>query len=421
MLSKFKAQTKMTFASLSVYNYRLYFIGQGLSQTGTWLQTIAQTWLVLQLTHSATLIGLLTAAQFLPVLLLGPFGGVITDRFPKRRTLYMTQSAAMLLAFILAALVLSHSVHVWMVFVLAGCLGLINVVDNPTRQTFIMEMVGRDSLKNAVTLNSIEINLARVIGPTIAAVLIANVGIGECFLVNGFSYLAVLAGLVLIRSRDLHVSQRTGQLKGQLREGLRYVRRTPVLLNILLMMAVIGTLSYEFPVVLPVFASRTFHGGASTYALLTAAMSIGAVVGGIITASRRNTSIWALPIAALLFGVCILLVAVAPSMLLASLLLVFVGIGSISFTAVGNSTLQLESDPAMRGRVMSLWTVAFLGSTPIGGPIIGWISEHAGPRWGLAVGGVAAIATAIFGAFAIRRNRRQQLLRLGTTLTETRS
>jgi predicted MFS family arabinose efflux permease len=308
-----------------------------------------------------------------------------------------------------------------MVFVLAGCLGLINVVDNPTRQTFIMEMVGRDSLKNAVTLNSIEINLARVIGPTIAAVLIANVGIGECFLVNGFSYLAVLAGLVLIRSRDLHVSQRTGQLKGQLREGLRYVRRTPVLLNILLMMAVIGTLSYEFPVVLPVFASRTFHGGASTYALLTAAMSIGAVVGGIITASRRNTSIWALPIAALLFGVCILLVAVAPSMLLASLLLVFVGIGSISFTAVGNSTLQLESDPAMRGRVMSLWTVAFLGSTPIGGPIIGWISEHAGPRWGLAVGGVAAIATAIFGAFAIRRNRRQQLLRLGTTLTETRS
>jgi predicted MFS family arabinose efflux permease len=284
-----------------------------------------------------------------------------------------------------------------------------------------MEMVGRDSLKNAVTLNSIEINLARVIGPTIAAVLIANVGIGDCFLVNGFSYLAVLAGLVLIRSRDLHVSQRTGQLKGQLREGLRYVRRTPVLLNILLMMAVIGTLSYEFPVVLPVFASRTFHGGASTYALLTAAMSIGAVVGGIITASRRNTSIWALPIAALLFGVCILLVAVAPSMLLASLLLVFVGIGSISFTAVGNSTLQLESDPAMRGRVMSLWTVAFLGSTPIGGPIIGWISEHAGPRWGLAVGGVAAIATAIFGAFAIRRNRRQQLLRLGTTLTETRS
>jgi len=410
MRPKLRHYSNQTFSSLRVFNYRLYFIGQGISLTGTWLQTIAQTWLMLELTNSATMIGLLTATQFLPVLLLGPIGGVIADRFPKRRIIYITQSSALLLALILALLVSTHNVHVWMVFVLAACLGLVNVVDSPTRQTFIMEMVGRDNLKNAVTLNSIEVNLARVIGPAVAAVLIAKVGLAQCFFFNALSYIAVLVCLAAMKAHELEATKTIVKIRGQLGEGFRYVKNTPILRNVLIMMAIIGTLSYEFPVVLPVLAKHTFHGGATSYALLTGAMGVGSVIGGLITASRQKASPWLLSLAALGFGISMLLVAISPTVGVAALFMVAVGIASIGFLSIGNSTLQLDSDPAMRGRVMSLWSVAFLGSTPIGGPIIGLVSEHASPRWGLVVGGVAALVAAVYGISTVRTRRRLALV-----------
>lgn len=402
MLPKIREYGSNTFSSLSVRNYRLYFVGQAVSLIGTWIQMIAQTWLVLKLTNSATIIGLLSAVQFLPVLLLGPLGGLIADRFSKRRLLYLTQGSFMVLALIMAVLVSTHHINVWMVFVLAGVMGLVNVIDNPTRQTFIMEMVGRDQLKNAVSLNSIEFNLARIIGPALAAVLIAKIGMAECFYINAVSFVGVLACLAVMRADELHVSERVRQMKGQLREGFRYVKNTPVLRDILVMMVIVGTLSYEFQVVLPVLANHTFHGNASAYALVTAAISVGSVIGGIFTANRKRITPLILPLACTLFGVTMLLTSIAPTLLIASIMLIFVGISTITFTSIGNTTLQLESAPEMRGRVMALWTMAFLGSTPIGGPIIGWISEQTSPRWGLATGGFAALAAALFGFIVIR-------------------
>jgi MFS family permease len=403
MREKIKHYTSTTFSSLSIRNYKLYFVGQGISMCGTWIQTIAQTWLIFKLTGSGTYIGLLTAVQFTPILLLGPFGGLLTDRFPKRRILYVTQTVAMTLSLLLAILVLTNTVQVWMVFVLAVCLGLVQVVDNPTRQTFILEMVGRDQLTNAVTLNSIQVNMARIVGPAIAGGLIAGIGIGYCFLVNAVSYVAVLACLVLMRAAELQAAPAIKRAKGQLREGFRYVRRTPGVRTILIMMAVIGTLTYEFPVVLPILASKSFHADAGGYSFLMAAMGIGAVVGGIITANRKNATPRAIALAAFGFGVAMLLTAASPHLLIAGLCMVLVGIGSISFSSVANSTLQLQTAPEMRGRVMSLWTMAFLGSTPIGGPLIGYISEHSSPRVGLVVGGSAAIAAGIYALLLIKR------------------
>jgi MFS family permease len=397
MQERFKGYTRSTFSSLKIRNYKLYFIGQGVSRAGTWVQTIAQTWLIFQLTGSGTYIGLLTAVQFIPILLLGPLGGLMADRFSKSRILYLTQIASMVLAFVMAALVLTGVVQVWMVFTIAILLGLVKVVDTPTRQTFIMEMVGREQLVNAVTLNSIEVNMARIIGPAIGGGVIAWVGIGYCFLIDGLSYLAVIICMLMMDIKKLHVAAPLAKAPKQLREGFHYVWQTPVLRNVLIMMVVVGTLAYEFPVVLPILADETFHKGAGGYAFLMGAMGLGAVIGGVITANRKNPTPHVITLAAFGFGVSMLLTAASPHIIIAGLLMVCVGIGSISFTSVANSTLQLESAPTMRGRVMALWTMAFLGSTPIGGPIIGYISEHYSARVGLAVGGVSAICAGLFG------------------------
>jgi len=402
-VEKLRDWGRRTFASLKTRNYRLYFIGQAISLCGTWMQSIGQAWLVLNLTKSGTALGVVVALQTLPILLFGPLGGVSADRFPKRRILYFTQSASAVLALTLGTLVATGSIRLWMVYVLALGLGLVNTVDNPTRQTFIVEMVGRQSLTNAVSLNSSAINLARVLGPSIGGVLIAHFGIAPCFLFNGVSFLAVIAVLTRMRADELLPAAVSGRSRGQLTAGFRYVRSEPLLRSTLLMMAIIGTLTYEFQVVLPLFASFTFHGNAGSYAALTAAMGAGAVIGGLITASRERTSPEMLVRAAFLFGVVVLVTALMPSLHTAMLALVFVGIFSILFTSLGNVTLQLNSLPEMRGRVMALWTVAFLGSTPIGGPIIGWIGEHIGPRGGLAVGGIAAIAAAAIGAWQFSR------------------
>jgi len=390
---------RRTVSSLSVRNFRLYFIGQTVSLSGTWMQSVAQAWLVLKLTGSGTALGLVIALQFLPVLVLGPAGGLLADRFDKRRLLYATQAGAGLVALLLGVLVATDVVRLWMVYVLAAALGVTSAVDSPARQTFVLEMVGADQLVNAVTLNSVMVNLARVLGPAAAGAVIATAGLAPCFLLNAASFVAVLVALSRMRTDELDRTAPQARRKGQLRDGLRYVRSTPALAVPLMMMAVIGTLAYEFAVVLPLMARFTFHGDAGTYSLMTAAMGGGAVVGGLWTASRPRRSPLALARIALIFGAVILAAAAAPSLSFELAALVLVGASSTSFLSLGNSTLQLSTAPEMRGRVMSLWSVAFLGSTPVGGPIIGWIGEHLGPRYGLALGAIAAL---LAGALAYR-------------------
>ncbi|HUC96028.1 MAG TPA: MFS transporter [Candidatus Saccharimonadia bacterium] len=394
---------RKTFSSLEVRNFRLFVIGQGISLTGTWMQTIAISWLVLLLTRSGTQLGLVIAAQFLPILIFGAWGGVIADRFNKRNILYVTQTLFGLLALILGLLVVSHQIHLWMVYCLAVSLGLVNVVDSPARQSFVIEMVGHKNLKNAITLNSTMVNAARVIGPSIAGILIATLGIGTCFIVNAISYLAVLYALFLMRSKELHPAPISDREPGQIRAGLRYVWSIPKLKVTLLMMLIIGTFAYEFPVVFPLFATITLHGNAGTYSAMMVATGIGAVLGGLYTASHSVSKETQLIWIAILFGFSILITSIMPTLISALVILVFVGALSILFIALGNTTLQLTSEPTMRGRVMSLWTIAFLGTTPIGGPIIGFISDHSNPRIGLAVGGLSAITAGILGFYIYSR------------------
>jgi len=381
------------FSSLRVPNYRLYFTGQAISLSGTWMQSVAQGWLVLELTESGTMIGLVLALQFLPVLLLGPMGGVIADRFDKRRLLLGTQVVAALLAGTLGLLVLFEVVRLWMVFVLACGLGFVNLVDNPTRQAFVGEMVGPDDLTNAISLNSVLVNLARVAGPAAAGALIVTVGLAPCFLINAVSYVGAIAALLLMRPDLLRRSRPQARRPGQLRDGLRYVGKTPALLIPLIMMAVVGTLAYEFQVSLPLLARFTFGGDAGTFGNMTALMGAGAVVGGLLTAAAGRRAPTALATMALLFGAVQTATAFSPTLVVALAMMVPLGASSIAFLALGNATLQLAATPEMRGRVMALWAVAFLGSTPVGGPIIGWIGGI-DPRWALGVGGVATLICA---------------------------
>jgi MFS family permease len=349
------------------------------------------------LTHSGTALGVVTALQYLPILFLGPWGGVVADRFPKRQVLAFTQAAFGVLALVLGGLVLTGWVRIWMVDVLAFCYGLVTTLDNPTRQSFVVEMVGEEQLRNAVTLYSSLVNLARIIGPALAGFLIATVSLAPCFLINGLSYGAVVIMLWLMRPSELLTPPPLPRARGQVAEGFRYVLSTPVLRSILVMMAIIGTLTFEFQVSLPLLAQFTFHGDAQSYAALTAAMGIGAVFGGLLTAGQKNISPANLVLAASLFGGTTLLVAIMPDLRLAVAGMVLVGISSILFTSLANSILQLTSVPQMRGRVMALWSIAFLGSTTFGGPIVGWIGENIGPRWGLGVGGIAGIVAAALG------------------------
>lgn len=386
-----------TFASLRIRNYRLYFLGQVISSSGTFMQSIAQDWLVLQLSNSGTALGVVTALQYLPILLLGSYGGLVADRFPKRKILYVTQSAAGLLALILGGLVASGWVRLWMVDLLALCLGLVTAFDMPARQAFVIELVGAADLRNAVTLNSTLINLSRIIGPAFAALLIASLGLTLCFILNGLSYGAVVVMLRRMRASEWTLSAPETRAPAQVRAGLGYVLASPVLRTTLLMMALVGMLTYEFQVTLPLMARFVFHGNASSYSLLTAALGTGAVVGGLLVAGRSQVSPSQLARGALLFGLTVVAAAFMPSLWLAAAALVCVGICSIAFTSLGNSVLQLSSSSQMRGRVMAFWTIAVLGSSTVGGPLVGWVGEALGPRWALALGGLAAVGAALLG------------------------
>ncbi len=393
-----------TFASLAVPNYRKFFAGQAVSLTGTWMQSVALAWLVLQLTGSATWLGLAIALQTLPILLLGPYAGVLVDRVDKRRLLVGTQSAAALLALLLGVLTVREDITMAWVLLLSLALGLVNTLDNPARQAFVREMVPERLVRNAVTLSSVVVNASRAVGPAVAGVLIAAVGVGVCFLVNAASFVAVIAAYLVMDGSALRPSTPTPRAPGQLRQGLSYVRRTRDLFVPLLMMALVGTLTYEFQVSLPALVTDTFGEGATSLGWIFSAMGIGAVVGGLVSASRHSTGIGPMVASSTAFGVATLLTALAPTVQLALAALLLVGAASVWFLSVGNATLQVTSQPQMRGRVMALWAVAFLGTTPVGGPLIGWIAEHASPRWALGVGAAAALLAAALGASALRRH-----------------
>jgi MFS family permease len=395
-MSALRDAGRKTFAALAVRNYRLYFTGQVVSVSGTWMQMVAQTYLILYRLHGTGVdVAIATGLQFVPMLFFGAFGGLIADRLDKRKMLYCTQGSAGVLALILGLLVVTHSVHLSDVYLLCALLGVVNLFDNPARQTFVSEMVGRDLLPNAVSLNSVVMNGARVIGPGVGGILILTLGLSTCFIVNAASYVAVLLALSLMRAGELHRSLAVARAKGQVRDGLRYVWATPDLRNPLISMAVVGIFAFNFTVTLPLLAKFTFHGGAGLYSTFLAAMGAGAVVGGLITAHRSRPSQALLAFIGFCFGALILAVALAPSRTLAILFLVPMGAFSISFIATNNAILQLRSEPTMRGRVMSLNAIAFLGSTPIGAPMLGAISDATNPRVAFVVGGVATLLASI--------------------------
>ncbi len=396
-MTRTRSTIRTTFSALRVRNFRLYFTGQIVSVSGAWMQRVAQAWLVLDLTGSGTAVGGLTALQFLPLLLAAPFGGVVADRVDKRRLLFLTQSLAGLTAATLGLLVLTDRVELWMVYGLALVLGMVGAFDNPARQSFVMEMVGRDRIANAVALNSVMINAARIVGPALAGVLIVTVGIAMCFLLNAASYLALLLALALMRTHELERAIPQQRKRGQLREGFDYVTGSPLLRTVLLMSAVTGIFSYEFEVSLPLLAKFTFGGDADTFGLMFTAMGVGAVIGGLYIASRVDLKPESAARLAAVFGLGMAVVAVAPSLWMSLVALTVVGGAGTSFLAVSNSLLQLHARPEMRGRVMALRAVAFLGTRPLGAPLIGFIGDHVGPRFAVAIGAVAALFAAGWG------------------------
>ena len=399
---------RVTFRSMSVRNYRLYFAGQLISTTGTWMQSIAQAWLVLQITGSGVALGVTVALQFLPVLLVGAWGGLVADRVDKRRLLVGTQAAAGVLALVLGTVTALGVVQLWMIYVLALGLGTVNALDNPARRAFVVEMVGDEHVSNAVSLSSAMFMAARVIGPAIAGLVIAGFGVSWCFFANGVSYSAAVIAFLAMRENEFFAVEPVPKRKGQLREGLRYAWSTPVLRLVLVLTAVIGTLAFNFQVVLPLLARQTFSGGADTLGVLYASMSIGSVIGGLVSAHEARATRRFVLGAALAFGAALVAAALAPTFALELLVLVPVGAAGIAFTAMANGVLQTETAPEMRGRVAALFTVAFLGSTPIGGPIIGWVSQQLGPRAGLWVGAVATLAVTAVAIAGIRRRREVQ-------------
>ncbi len=393
------AALRKPFLSLSVPNYRRYFTGQVVSLSGNWVQIVAETWLILRLTHSGVAVGLLAALQFAPMLLMGAYGGLLADRFDKRRLLMVTQLGMIVPALGLFAVTVTGVVAPWMVFALVLARGSVNALDNPARQSFVIEMVGPDRVVNAVSLNSVIVHCARMIGPAIAGVLIATVGVEPCFVLNAASFLAMLVALQRMDPAALRSAERVPRRPRALRDGLSYVLRTPALAVPLAMMALVGTLGFNFQVILPLLARFTFHGGPDTYAAFVVAMGAGSVVGALTAGARGRVSTGLLVGASAAFGLATVLAAVAPSLALTVVALAVTGAASVTFAAGVNSTLQLEVAPEMRGRVMALYSVVFLGSTPIGGPLAGWVAQTASPRAALLVGAVAALTAAAGAAW----------------------
>jgi MFS family permease len=402
MKRRLAAFTNETFASLRIRNFRLFFFGQGISQVGNWLTLVAQVLLVLDLTGDGVAVGFLTACQFAPILLLGAWAGLVADRSDKRRLLMIVQVGAMAQSFVLGALAFMDHPPLAAIYVVAVFGGIALAFDNPARRAFVNEMVPEDLVHNAVSLNSAMMTSSRVIGPALAGLLITTVGYGWAFVADGASYVAVLVALWLMRPHELRRAAAAPRGKGQVRAGLRYAWGVPQLRVPLVMMAVVGTLAFNFQVVFPLVVTRTFDQSKATFTLLFSFVSLGSLVGALATARRRSISVRDVVLASAGYGAALLVFSVAPTIVWAFPLGFLVGLGSIAFLTASTAIVQVESAPQMRGRVLALQAMVFLGSTPIGGPILGVICEVASPRVGVAVGGVAASGAAAWGWLVTR-------------------
>jgi MFS family permease len=401
---------RRSFTSLAVPNYRRYFTGQLISLSGTWMQTVAALWLVLSLTGSGLAVGLTTALQFLPMLLIGAWGGLLADRVPKRRLLLATQALMAIPALALFLVTATGVVETWMVMVAVFAMGAVNAVDNPTRQSFVIEMVGPDNVVNAVSLNSVIVQMARIVGPALAGILIAAFGVVPCFALNALTFVAMIVALWGMDPARLHPEPVAPRAPGAIRAGLRYVLRTPELAVPLALMALVGTLGFNFQVILPLLAKFSFGGGATTYAAMVSAMAAGSIVGALINGSHGRTGPRLIAAGALAFGLAGLLAAAAPALALELPVLALLGAASVTFAATINSTLQLAVSPEMRGRVMALYSVVFLGSTPIGGPLTGWLAEAYDPRVALVLAGISGLSAAWAARVGFARLREKRAM-----------
>jgi len=394
---------RRTFHSLRTRNFRLYFLGQVISGTGSWMQFVAQSWLVFRLTHSGVAVGITLGLQFAPMLLAGAWAGVLVDRLDKRKLLIATAAASGVLALVLGLVTVAGVAQVWIVYALATGLGVVTALDNPGRRAFVPEMVPPADMANAVGLNSTVFTAARVIGPAVAGVVIAGVGVGWCFLLNAASFAAVIWALAAMRPSELRPSPPLAPAKRQLRDGLRYAWHNRPVRTALLLTAVIGTFTFNYQVVLPLLVRQEFGGGAGTFGALLAVLGCGSLVGALVVAHYGRASMRITIGTTILLGVAMTAAAFAPSLGTEMAVLPVVGLTSMVMLAMATAVCQEETAPEFRGRVMALFGVAFLGSTPIGGPIVGWVSETLGPRAGLGIGAVAALVAGIATFIAYRR------------------
>jgi MFS family permease len=389
-----------TLASLRVRNFRLYWVGQVVSQVGTWLSLTAVSWVVLtQLHGNGTDIGVVAAAQFLPTLLVGTWAGVVADRRNVRHLLLITQSASLVVAIVLAGLAFAGRLDLWIVIALVALQGLATAFDNPARQAFLGELVGPELVPNAVAINAAGFNCARVAGPAIAGLLIEVVGTRTCFALNAVSYLAALVGLLAIDRAELHLRPVVVRAKGQIRQGLRYALDVPVLRITLLTMAVVGTVSMNFTVLIPLLARTTFGTGATVFGLLTTSMGVGSVIGSLRAARRQEPTLTQLSKASFALGLAMVATALSPTVLVAMIALAICGVCVMAFLATANSLLQLNSRPDIRGRVMALYIVLFIGTSPVGGPIVGVIAQALGSRASFVYGGLGALVGGVLARY----------------------
>ena len=391
-----------TFESLRVRNFRLFFGGQLISQIGNWLTLIAQALLVLKLTDSGFALGLLAACQFGPVLVLGAWSGLVADRSDKRKLLLIVQTFAMVQSFALAFVAFMHHPPVAAIYIVALFGGVATAFDNPARRAYVVEMVPEANVQNAVSLNSALMTGSRVVGPALAGLLITTVGYGWTFATDGLSYLAVILGLFLMRSRENRPALAATRGKGQVREGLRYVRTMPELFVPLVMMAIIGTFAFNFQTVMPLLIKRTLHGTDRTFTLIYSVIAVGSLFGALMSARRSSVTVRHIILSAYAFGGAMLLLAVTPNVAFTYPIGILVGLSSIIFMTTSTAIVQVRSEPSMRGRVLALQAIVFLGSTPIGGPILGYVSQHYGARMGVAIGGVSGIVAGVYGMRAVR-------------------
>jgi MFS family permease len=406
-VTSLRAASGETFRSLRYRNFRLFFTGQLISQVGNWLTLVAQTLLVLKLTDSGVALGILAACQFGPILILGPWAGLVADRSDKRRLLLVVQTLAMCQSFVLAALAATGSPPVWSIYLVASFGGLTMAFDNPTRRSFVVEMVPTEDINNAVSLNTALMTSSRVVGPALAGLLVTTVGYQWAFFGDGLSYLAVLAGLYMMRTEELRPAPVTPKAKGQVRAGLRYIRQQPELFVPLAMMAVVGTLSYNFATVFPLFVTRDLGGSAATFTALFSVVSIGSLIGALVIARRASVGVRQVGLASLAYGATMAVMALVPNVEAALAVGVVLGLASVSFIVSSTTIVQVRAAPEMRGRVLAVQAMLFLGSTPVGAPIVGWVADQFGARYSVGLGALAAVGAGLWGLSTLRGRAEQ--------------